>query len=72
MMAARTAEAPSGPAGEAVRQGELEQLEARRGHDVWDRLGRIRCAKDRSSCNERVRAGARLFCNVLQLDAAIH
>jgi pimeloyl-ACP methyl ester carboxylesterase len=26
-----------------VRRGELEQLEARRGHDVWDRLPRVTC-----------------------------
>lgn len=26
-----------------VRRGELEQLGARRGHDVWDRLARITC-----------------------------
>jgi 3-oxoadipate enol-lactonase len=26
-----------------VRRGKLEQLAARKGHDVWDRLGSIRC-----------------------------
>ena len=39
MLGARHAGAES----EAVRRGERDQLEARRGHDVWDRLGRIAC-----------------------------
>jgi 3-oxoadipate enol-lactonase len=33
----------SGAATEDGRRGEAEQLGARRHHDVWDRLGRIRC-----------------------------
>jgi 3-oxoadipate enol-lactonase len=31
------------PKPDDVRRGELEQLGARRGHDVWDRLGRVSC-----------------------------
>jgi pimeloyl-ACP methyl ester carboxylesterase len=38
-MAQRRAAASS----EEVRRGEAEQLEARRHHDVWDRLGRVTC-----------------------------
>jgi pimeloyl-ACP methyl ester carboxylesterase len=34
-------ERASGSASDAARRGEAEQLEARRHHDVWDRLGRI-------------------------------
>jgi 3-oxoadipate enol-lactonase len=33
----------SGEVSDVVRRGEAEQLEARRHHDVWDRLGRIPC-----------------------------
>jgi pimeloyl-ACP methyl ester carboxylesterase len=39
MMAARS----SAPKGAEQRRGEAEQLEARRHHDVWDRLPRISC-----------------------------
>jgi pimeloyl-ACP methyl ester carboxylesterase len=38
-MAQRRSDADS----DEVRRGEAEQLEARRHHDVWDRLGRIAC-----------------------------
>ena len=31
------------PRSDATRQGELEQLDARRHHDVWDRLPRVTC-----------------------------
>jgi pimeloyl-ACP methyl ester carboxylesterase len=30
-------------ASDEVRRGEAQQLEARRHHDVWDRLGRVTC-----------------------------
>ncbi len=33
----------SGTDSDEVRRGQAEQLEARRHHDVWDRLGRITC-----------------------------
>jgi 3-oxoadipate enol-lactonase len=33
----------SATASDDVRRGEAEQLGARRHHDVWDRLGRVRC-----------------------------
>jgi pimeloyl-ACP methyl ester carboxylesterase len=39
MMASRGAASRSGD----ERRGEIEQLDARRRHDVWDRLGRITC-----------------------------
>ncbi len=39
MMAARAA-APRTP---VALRGEVEQLEARRGHDVWDRLDAVAC-----------------------------
>jgi pimeloyl-ACP methyl ester carboxylesterase len=31
------------PSGSEARRGEIEQLNARRGHDVWDRLPAITC-----------------------------
>jgi pimeloyl-ACP methyl ester carboxylesterase len=37
------AERRSRPASNEVRRGEALQLEARRHHDVWDRLGRVTC-----------------------------
>lgn len=42
LMASRVA-APGGPASEERERGEVEQLAARRHHDVWDRLPRISC-----------------------------
>jgi 3-oxoadipate enol-lactonase len=40
MLTSRDADLSPAP---EVRRGKLEQLAARRGHDVWDRLGSIRC-----------------------------
>ncbi|HEV2309978.1 MAG TPA: alpha/beta fold hydrolase [Acidimicrobiia bacterium] len=37
------AQRPARPSGGEVRRGEREQLLARRGHDVWDRLPAITC-----------------------------
>jgi len=43
MLVDAMAQRRSDSASEEVRRGEAEQLEARRHHDVWDRLGRITC-----------------------------
>jgi 3-oxoadipate enol-lactonase len=42
-MAARSASGTGGGADAEARRGVLQQLEARRHHDVWDRLPRIGC-----------------------------
>jgi 3-oxoadipate enol-lactonase len=43
MLVDAMAQRRSGAASEDGRRGEAEQLGARRHHDVWDRLGRVRC-----------------------------
>jgi len=43
MLVEARAQRGSGEVSDDVRRGEAEQLEARRRHDVWDRLGRITC-----------------------------